>query len=47
VTKIIVDYITTKVLALYMFGLDVVEIMHVTYISFLFLLLLIPMFTFT
>jgi hypothetical protein len=47
VKKIIVDSITTKVLAISMLGLDVVENMHVTYISFLFLLLLIPMFTFT
>jgi hypothetical protein len=45
--KIIVDSIIAKVLAISILGLDVVEIMHVTYISFLFLLLLIPMFTFT
>jgi len=47
VKKIIVDSITTKVLAISMLGLHVVENMHVTYISFLFLLLLIPTFTFT
>jgi hypothetical protein len=45
--KRIVDSITAKVLAISMFGLDVVEIMDVTHMSFLFLLLLIPMFTFT
>jgi hypothetical protein len=45
--KIIVDSITAEVLAISMLGLDVVEIMDVTYMSFLFLLLLIPMFTFT